>query len=123
MKNISYPIKTDYVDIYRIKDNVLLYVYKHTVVDNWVYGLDRKNTKPYIPGIDRFRTEFKIATKTIAKKYPVGTVFHYDFPLAIVEPSKYRYIIKTSGDAFSGDSQGFDTIIEEITKIKKKYEE
>lgn len=117
--NINYPIKTDYIDIYRIKANVVLYVYKYEVVDNYIYGLNRKNTKLYISGI----SEFRIATKTITEKYPVGTVFHYDHPLAIVEPNKYRYIIKTSGDAFSGDSQKFDSIIEEITKIKKEYEE
>lgn len=119
MININYPIKTDYVDIYRIKDSVILYVYKYKVVGKYIYGLNSKNTKLYISGIG----EFKIATKNITEKYPVGTVFHYDYPLAIVEPSKYRYIIKTSGDAFSGDSQKFDSIIEEITKIKKKYEE
>lgn len=115
---MSYPIKTDYVDIYRIKANVILYVYKCEEIDNWIYGLNSKNTKLYISGI----SEFRIATKTITGKYPVGTVFRYDSPLAIVKPSKYRYIIKTSGDAFSGNSQNFDSIIEKITQIKKKYE-
>ena len=121
--------KTDYQDIYRITDGVLLVVnkfkpmkiegvdYPHT------YYPDRHNSKSYDKGCQKL---LKILTKEYKHEetwcepewsVPSGTVVYNNVPVEVVSKYRWEYQIKTTGEMFSGDSERMTELVRQILQI------
>ena len=119
---------TEYQDVYRIVDGVLLIVNKFLYKDYSkktkrivrVVGDGRKNCKTYHKGCQPHLKELKkdyldtYATVTI----PKGTVLYLGYPVESTnKPENYIYEIKTTGDAFSGDYNEVMDMIKNICEV------
>ena len=119
---------TEYQDVYRIVDGVLLIVNKllykdfskntNRIVE--VNNTGRDNCKIYNKGCQSCLKELKIdyfdtyATVTI----PKGTVLYHDYPVEPTnKPENYIYEIKTTGNAFGGDYSEVMDMIKNIREI------
>jgi hypothetical protein len=116
--------QTDYQDIYRITDGVLLIVNKFITID---YS---DKTKEYI---HVYRSEAKYKTynkncqnclKVLKEDYeykycpviiPKGTVTYMDIPvISTNDKEKWKYELKTTGSCFSGN---YDKMLDLITEV------
>lgn len=119
---------TEYQDVYRIVDGVLLIVNKFLYKDyskktnRTVHVRDRGRDycKTYHKGCQKWLKELKkdyldtSATVTI----PKGTVLHHGYPVEPTnKPENYIYEIKTTGDAFSGDYNEVMDMIKNIREV------
>ena len=118
---------TEYQDVYRIVDGVLLIVNKF-LYKNYskktkrivkVNKTGRDNCKTYHKGCQSYLKELKrdyldtYATVTI----PKGTVLYHGYPVEpTIKPENYIYEIKTTGDAFGGD---YSEVMNMITTIRE----
>lgn len=113
--------ETEYQDLYRITDGVLLVVNKFKPID---YGEDKyvllydPKVKSYNKGCQK---RLKILKEDYYKQYdditvPKGTVLYYERPVELVDKSEWNYQIKTTGESLSGD---FDEVTELLTSIIK----
>lgn len=125
-------IKSEYEDVYRVKDGVTLHVKKYRKVcdvgtDKYkrIKSKDRDKLKNYIRGKNHRHCHLKIAAEDIKVDNgfswisdhtiePKGSVFDGDFLLETVSPSFYRYEIKTTGNSFSGSVIDINEIIADI---------
>ena len=119
---------TEYQDVYRIVDGVLLIVNKFLHKDYSkktkriveVNNTGRDNCKTYHKGCQSCLKELKrdyldtYATVTI----PKGTVLYHGYP---IKPENYRYQIKTTGDALGGDFTDMMAYLEMIAEIMKEH--
>lgn len=118
---------TEYQDVYRIVDGVLLIVNKFLHKDYSkktkriveVNNTGRDNCRTYHKGCQSYLKELKrdyldtYATVTI----PKGTVLYHGYPIEPTNnPENYRYQIKTTGDAFGGD---YSEVMDMITNIRE----
>ena len=114
--------KSNYQDVYRIKDGVLLVVNKF----DYVYdkdgfrrrvNTDRKNSKTY----ENNCKDLKVATDRIEsydnKVIKPGQVLYHGYPVELVPKDKWEYQIKTTGDMFSGNANEIVEYIKEIGRI------
>lgn len=119
---------TEYQDVYRIVDGVLLIVNKFLYKDYSkktkrivrVNDIRRGNCKTYHKGCQSYLKELKrdyldsYATVTI----PKGTVLYQYYPVEpTIKPENYIYEIKTTGDAFGGDYSEVMDMINDIREI------
>ena len=119
---------TEYQDVYRIVDGVLLIVNKFLYKDYSektehiikVNDTGRDNCKTYHKGCQSFLKELKkdyfysYAEVTI----PKGTVLYNGFPVELEKnPENYTYEIKTTGSAFGGDYNEVMDMIKNIRAI------
>lgn len=119
---------TEYQDVYRIVDGVLLIVNKFLYKDYSkktnrivkVNNTGRDNCKTYNKGCQSCLKELKrdyldtYATVTI----PKGTVLYHGYPVKSTNNSEnYRYQIKTTGDAFGGDYNEVMDMIKNICEV------
>lgn len=113
--------ETEYQDLYRITDGVLLVVNKFKPIyygeDKYVSLYDPK-VKSYNKGCQK---RLKILKEDYYKQYdditvPKGTVLYYERPVELVDKSEWNYQIKTTGESLSGD---FDEVTELLTSIIK----
>lgn len=119
---------TEYQDVYRIVDGVLLIVNKFLYKDYSkktkrivrVNDIRRGNCKTYHKGCQSYLKELErdyldtYATVTI----PKGTVLYNGYPVEpTTKPENYIYKIKTTGDAFSGDYSELMDMIKNIRAI------
>lgn len=113
--------ETEYQDLYRITDGVLLVVNKFKPIyygeDKYVSLYDPK-VKSYNKGCQK---RLKILKEDYYKQYdditvPKGTVLYYERPVELVDKSEWNYQIKTTGELLSGD---FDEVTELLTSIIK----
>lgn len=117
-------VQTDYQDIYRITDGVLLVVNKFISID---YS---DKTKEYIR-IYRKKAKYKSYNKNCQNylkvlkedyeyKYcpvvvPKGIVTYIDVPvISTKDKDKWEYELKTTGTAFSGN---YDTMLEMLDNV------
>lgn len=106
-------VNTEYQDVYRIIDGVLLVINKFLYKDYSkktkrvvrINNTGRNNCKIYHKGCQSFLKELKkdyfdsYATVTI----PKGTVLYHCYPVVPTKnPENYVYEIKTTGNAFGG---------------------
>lgn len=123
---------TEYQDVYRIVDGVLLIVNKFLYKDYSkktkriveVNNTGRDNCKTYHKGCQSCLKELKrdyldtYTTVTI----PKGTVLYHGYPIEPTNnPENYRYQIKTTGDAFGGDFTDMMAYLEMIAEIMKEH--
>ena len=123
---------TEYQDVYRIVDGVLLIVNKFLYKDYSkktnriveVNNTGRDNCKTYNKGCQSCLKELKrdyldtYATVTI----PKGTVLYHDYPVEYTnKPENYIYEIKTTGNAFGGDFTDMMAYLEMIAEIMKEH--
>lgn len=110
MRKIEIIVQSDYQDIYRIKDGVLLIInkFKQTEIPNDKYAQvrwpDRSNSRLYKKGCQK---ELKYLITEYTDDYhnwtlPVGSVLYNGRPIEKVGRQDWTYQIKTTGESFSG---------------------
>lgn len=124
--------ESDYQDIYRITDGVLLVVNKFKLID---YS-DRTDRWVSIQDISvkwgKYKKECQDHLKILKKDHydkwsgitvPKGTVLCHGAPVEVeTDKSKYEYQIKTTGEMFSGDSEMILDYINDIVNVIKSNE-
>lgn len=114
--------ETEYQDLYRITDGVLLVVNKFKPInygkDKYVSLFDPK-VKSYNKGCQK---QLKILKEDYYSKYEdvtvaQGTVLYYGRPVELARKDEWNYQIKTTGESLSGD---FDEVTELLNEILKK---
>ena len=114
--------ETDYQDIYRLKEGVLLVVNKFKYIANSDGKYDfisaYSKNKPYAK---ECQNQLRILTDDFYCRYSnttykEGQVLYRGYPVELVGENDWEYQIKTTGDAFSGDAQMIYRFIEEISK-------
>ncbi len=114
--------ETEYQDLYRLTDGVLLVVNKFKPID---YGED-KYVSLYDPKVKSYnkgcQKQLKILKEDYYSKYAdvtvsQGTVLYYGRPVELACKDEWNYQIKTTGESLSGD---FDEITELLNEILKK---
>lgn len=114
--------ETEYQDLYRITDGVLLVVNKFKPID---YGED-KYVSLYDPKVKSYnkgcQKRLKILKEDYYKQYdditvPKGTVLYYERPVELARKYEWNYQIKTTGESLSGD---FNEVTELLNEILKK---
>lgn len=117
--------ETEYQDLYRITDGVLLVVNKFKPID---YGED-KYVSLYDPKVKSYnkgcQKRLKILKKDYYKQYdditvPKGTVLYYVRPVEFADKSEWNYQVKTTGEALSGDCHEITELLKIILKIIDK---
>lgn len=116
--------ETEYQDLYRVKDGVLLVVNKFVpmMIEDEKYprvsGMNKSNSRVYNKGCQK---ELKRLIKDYEHKYepkwglPKGTVLYYDRPvIATTNKDDFRYEIKTTGSLFSGNSCKMKSMLNDI---------
>lgn len=126
-------VQTDYQDIYRVTDGVLLVVNKFEY--DYSYGehcfLYNTKDKPYNKLTQNFRilkedAEYKVynSNKRDFERVsiiPKGTVILHTFPVKPTsDQTKWAYEIKTTGNSFRGD---YKEIVKLIDRIKERINE
>lgn len=113
--------ETEYQDLYRITDGVLLVVNKFKPID---YGED-KYVSLYDPKVKSYnkgcQKRLKILKEDYYKQYdditvPKGTVLYYERPVELADKSEWNYQVKTTGESLSGDSDEVTELLNEILK-------
>lgn len=115
--------ETEYQDLYRITDGVLLVVNKFKPID---YGED-KYVSLYDPKVKSYnkgcQKQLKILKEDYYSKYEdvivfQGTVLYYGRPVELACKEEWDYQIKTTGECFSGDikkiTELLNTILEKV---------
>lgn len=113
--------ETEYQDLYRITDGVLLVINKFKPID---YGED-KYVSLYDPKVKSYnkgcQKQLKILKEDYYSKYEdvtvsQGTVLYYGRPVELVDKSEWNYQVKTTGEALSGDYHEIAELLKSILK-------
>lgn len=116
---------TEYQDVYRIVDGVLLIVnkFKRIIYNEDEYfrvSFSKSKVKSYNKGCQKW---LKILKEDYCDEYsnitvPKGTVLYQDYPVELtIKPENYIYEIKTTGNAFGGDYSEVMDMINDIRKV------
>lgn len=114
--------ETEYQNLYRITDGVLLVVNKFKPIyygkDKWISLFDPK-VKSYNKGCQK---QLKILKEDYYSKYEDVTVFqetvlYYGIPVELADKTEWNYQVKTTGESLSGN---FDEVTELLNEILKK---
>ena len=116
---------TEYQDVYRITDGVLLIVnkFKRIIYDEDKYfrvSFSEAKFKSYNKGCQKW---LKVLKEDYHDEYsnisvPKGTVLYQDYPVELtIKPENYIYEIKTTGNAFGGDYNEVMDMIKNIRAI------
>lgn len=116
---------TEYQDVYRIVDGVLLIVnkFKRIIYDEDKYfrvSFSKSKLKSYNKGCQKW---LKVLKEDYHDEYsnisvPKGTVLYQDYPVELtIKPENYIYEIKTTGSAFGGDYNKVMDMIKNIRKV------
>lgn len=115
-------VKTEYQDIYRITDGVLLVVNKFEYVQpyRYIYFGDAKTGKYNKNSQDHL----KILKKDYfynGVSYPKGTVIYGSHLVKLIyDKTKWQYQIKTTGESFSGNADEMTEMLNEIISVIRK---
>ncbi len=116
---------TEYQDVYRIVDGVLLIVnkFKRIIYDKDKYfrvSFSEAKFKSYNKGCQKW---LKVLKEDYHDEYsnisvPIGTVLYQDYPVELtIKPENYIYEIKTTGNAFGGDYNEVMDMINDIREV------
>ena len=117
--------ETEYQDLYRVTDGVLLVINKFEFIkyeeNKWI-SCCRPKVKLYNNGCQK---QLQILKEDYYSSYdqkiiPKGTVLYYGVQVRLVNKNKWNYQIKTTGECFSGDIK---KITELLNKILEKVRE
>ena len=116
--------ESDYQDIYRIKDGVLLVVNKFKPIHsspNRICTCYSEKTKAYNKDCQK---HLKVLQEDYVSwsgiSVPKDTVIYHRTPVEIeTDKSKYEYQIKTTGEMFSGNSEWMLDYIGDIINVIK----
>ena len=123
MITIQILAETEYQDLYRVTDGVLLVVNKFKridyskVTDKPVGSLYRAKTGKYNKGCQDC---LKVLKSDYHDTYadvivPKGTVLYHGTPIEVTDDeSEFQYQIKTTGDLFSGDVDEMENMLSDI---------
>lgn len=120
--------ETEYQDLYRITDGVLLVVNKFKPID---YGED-KYVSLYDPKVKSYnkgcQKQLKILKEDYYSKYvdvtvSQGTVLYYGRPVELARKDEWNYQIKTTGESLSGSLDEVTELLTSIIKIIDKEQE
>lgn len=116
--------ESDYQDIYRITDGVLLVINKfeykgeprYIYTNNVKTGKYHKNCQEYLTVIKKeFYNKYDDIT------YEKGTVmYHHCVVQKTDDKSKWKYQIKTTGESFSGDHKRIMDMLNDIKELIDK---
>lgn len=115
--------ETEYQDLYRVTDGVLLVVNKFKridyskVTDKPVGSLYRAKTGKYNKGcqdcLKVLKSDYHDTYANVT--VPKGTVLYHDRPVEVTtDELEYQYQIKTTGDLFSGDADEMENMLSGI---------
>lgn len=117
---------TEYQEVYRVTDGVLLVINKFTKMypNEYVYssysGVKNKNGRRKTYGKntkDLYIQQFDEVSWS-GKEIPNGTVLYFSEPvIASNNKCDWNYQIKTSGDAFSGDKELIEKLLNDILHV------
>lgn len=112
-------VKTEYQDVYRITNGVLLVVNKFKpICYNRTVVLFRAKVKSYNKGCQKELKVLKEDYDSFSEiTIPRGTIIYHDRPVEIVNKEHYTYQIKTTGESFSGNSNYILKLINDISEI------
>lgn len=112
-------VKTEYQDVYRITNGVLLVVNKFKpICYNRTVVLFRAKVKSYNKGCQKELKVLKEDYDSFSEiTIPRGTIIYHDKPVEIVDKEHYTYQIKTTGESFSGNSNYILKLINDISEI------
>ena len=120
--------ETEYQDLYRITDGVLLVVNKFKPID---YGED-KYVSLYDPKVKSYnkgcQKQLKILKEDYYSRYEdvtvsQGTVLYYGRPVELARKDEWNYQIKTTGESLSGSLDEVTELLTSIIKIIDKEQE
>ena len=119
---------SNYQDIYRIKDGVLLVVNKFKPID--YSNITDKYISLYKPKTRRYKKGCQDCLKILKEDYydkyaditvPMNTVIYHNTPVELLtDKSEYEYQIKTTGEMFSGNSEEMICDINDIINVINK---
>ncbi len=121
--------QSDYQDLYRIKDGVLLVVnkFKYMSFENDkypnVYRKDNKRIyKKYRKGCQDSLVELTVPYIDQYREWtlPKGAVLYGMRPIELIDKDKWEYQIKTTGELFSGNQSKVIDLLHLIEKIVKE---
>lgn len=119
--------ETEYQDLYRITDGVLLVVNKFKPID---YGED-KYVSLYDPKVKSYnkgcQKQLKILKEDYYSKYEdvivfQGTVLYYGRPVELACKEEWNYQIKTTGECFSGDIKKITELLNQMLEKVREGE-
>lgn len=127
-------IKSEYEDVYRVKEGVTLHVKKYSRVRDEKTGRyrcikleDRMKLKNYIKDKSYQNCCLKIASEDVhidngfwSGEYTLiqkGSVFDGDFIIKPVSQNLYRYEIKATGNSFSGNVIQINKMVKDIMEV------
>ena len=123
MITIQILAETEYQDLYRVTDGVLLVVNKFKPIDYYkvtnktVGALYRAKTGKYNKGCQDC---LKVLKSDYVDTYsdvtvPKGTVLYHNRPVEVTtDELEYQYQIKTTGDLFSGNIDEMENMLSDI---------
>lgn len=116
---------SNYQDIYRIKDGVLLVVNKFKPID--YSNITDKYISLYKPKTRKYKKGCQDCLKILKEDYydkyaditvPMNTVIYRNTPVELLtDKSEYEYQIKTTGEMFSGNSEEITEYIDDIIHV------
>lgn len=125
-------MQSDYQDIYRITDGVLLVINKFKPMEiegvqyPRIHRTDKNNSRIYAKGcqngLKKLIKEYKHKASWCESEWsvPIGAVIYHDVPVKIVPENEWEYQIKTTGDLFSGNSYKMEELLNLILQIIKQ---
>lgn len=118
-------VESEYQDIYRVTDGVLLIVNKFKRIDyssqtERCVILYKRKYKSYNKNCQKQLKMLKEDCNIYGITIPKGTVTYNLFPVELVSDiNDYKYEIKTTGSMFSGNNESMSKMLNEIiSKIK-----
>ena len=122
--------QTNYQDIYRITDGVLLVVNKFVPIDYSDQTKERihiyYDEAKYKSYNKNCQTWLKVLKEDYESKYcpiivPKGTVTYMDIPIICTDDKdKWKYELKTTGTAFSGDCKTMLKMLDDVVDCMAK---
>lgn len=115
--------KSEYQDLFRVKDGVLLVVNKFKYIPTADYIGNAARRRRYTNNCQK---ELEILTKDYIDKfskktYQSGQVIYNGYPVEIVDKDNWNYQIKTTGTNFSGNWSDVITFLSDISYIIRRY--
>ena len=111
---------TEYQDLYRVTDGVLLVVnkfkYKLDNKGNHIYVYSNGKRKSYHKGCQKqlqvLGSDWTNYDETVTLKK--GDVLYCNYPVELVPQNEWEYQIKTTGDLFSGNKEDMEQMLSDI---------